>query len=121
MKYTYELDSLKRFKYLKAAEEGEQPTIEIPKENFRSIICGFHGLKSGKIIEIGFTTEEKQAKAKHDALHEKDEILKWLADNDWKVNKVVVGEWEATDPRWVEYLNERKAKRNRLDDINKVL
>jgi hypothetical protein len=121
MKYTYELDSLKRFKFLKAAEEGNQPTIEIPKENFKSIICGFHGLKSGKIIEIGYTDEEKAIQHDHNLTHEKKDILQWLADNDWKVNKVVVGEWEKEDPRWIEYISERQAKRNRLDDINKVL
>jgi hypothetical protein len=121
MKYTYELDSLKRFKFLKAAEEGDQPTIEIQKENFRSIICGFHGLKSGKIIEIGFTTEEKAIQYNHNLSHEKKDILQWLADNDWKVNKVVVQEWSKEDPRWIEYLNERSLKRRRLEEIEGLL
>jgi hypothetical protein len=53
--------------------------------------------------------------------NELQQIKKWFLENDYKVNKVVIGEWEATDPRWVEYLNERKTKRNRLDDLNKVL
>jgi hypothetical protein len=121
MKYTYELDSLKRFKFLKAAEEGDSLTIEIPKENFRSIICGFHGLKSGKIVEIGFTTEEKAIQYNHNLTHEKKDILQWLADNDWKVNKVVVGEWTKEDQRWIDYLNERQEKRNRLDQILELL
>jgi hypothetical protein len=41
-----------------------------------------------------------------------------LADNDWKVNKIIVGEWETTDPRWLDYLKQRQIKRARLDEIN---
>jgi hypothetical protein len=117
MKYTYELDRLGRLKSLKPADDKDTTVVEIEKPNFRSVILGFHGVKNGKIVEIGYTDEEKQAKAKHDALHEKDEILKWLADNDWKVNKVVVGEWEKEDHRWVEYIAQRQAKRKRLEEI----
>lgn len=52
---------------------------------------------------------------------EQADILQWLADNDWKVNKVVVGEWDKEDPRWKTYLNERTIKRNRLDEIEELL
>lgn len=48
---------------------------------------------------------------------EQADILQWLADNDWKVNKVVVGEWTKEDPRWLEYLQERQIKRKRLEEI----
>jgi len=50
---------------------------------------------------------------------EQQEILKWLIDHDWIVNKVVLGEWTKEDPRWLKYLEERKIKRNRLDEIEK--
>lgn len=73
--------------------------------------------ENGKVVYKGL----QQIKQRQAAEKEQADILQWLADNDWKVNKVVVGEWEATDPRWVEYLNERKAKRSRLDDINNLL
>jgi hypothetical protein len=121
MKYTYELDNLKRFKYLKPAEENENPTIEITKEQFRNVICGFHGLINGQIKEIGYTTLEKQQIEKHNMIHEKENILKWLSNNDWIVNKVVVGEWLKDDPRWLQYLNDRSIKRRRLDEINELL
>jgi hypothetical protein len=52
---------------------------------------------------------------------EQADILQWLADNDWKVNKVVVGEWTKEDQRWIDYLNERQVKRNRLDQIEDLL
>ena len=55
------------------------------------------------------------------AIHEQARIKAWLKQNDWKVNKVFIGEWEATDPRWVEYKEQRAAKRARLDEIKKLL
>ena len=53
--------------------------------------------------------------------NEKEQILSWLRENDWKVNKVVLSEWEATDPRWVEYKEQRAVKRARLDKIKEAL
>jgi hypothetical protein len=52
---------------------------------------------------------------------EQADILQWLADNDWKVNKIIVGEWTKEDQRWIDYLNERQVKRNRLDEIESML
>ena len=63
-------------------------------------------------------THELQAAS---ALQEKAEILKWLADNDWKVNKIVLGEWEENDTRVIEYKRERKEKRERLDYLEILL
>ena len=45
------------------------------------------------------------------------EIQKWFSDNDWIVNKIVVGEWTTDDERWINYLAERKAKRARQDEL----
>lgn len=52
---------------------------------------------------------------------EQADILQWLTDNDWKVNKIVVGEWTKEDTRWLQYLQERQIKRNRLDEIQSNL
>jgi len=52
---------------------------------------------------------------------EQADILQWLLENDWKVNKIVVGEWTKEDPRWLSYLQERQVKRNRLEEIENVL
>ena len=45
------------------------------------------------------------------------EIQKWFSDNDWIVNKIVVGEWTTDDERWLNYLAERKLKRARQDEL----
>lgn len=44
-------------------------------------------------------------------------IQKWFADNDWKINKIVIGEWSTDDERWQSYLEERTAKRKRYDEL----
>lgn len=49
------------------------------------------------------------------------EIQKWFSDNDWIVNKIVVGEWTTNDERWLNYLAERKVKRARQDELNQIL
>ena len=49
------------------------------------------------------------------------EIIAWLNQNDWKINKVFLGEWAETDPRFVEYKKERKTRRERFDAIKKAL
>ena len=45
------------------------------------------------------------------------QIQKWFSDNDWIVNKIVVGEWTTDDERWINYLAERKVKRARQDEL----
>lgn len=63
---------------------------------------------------------EKHAKIK-DLEAQKEEILAWFSANDWKVNKVFIGEWLETDERWVSYLDERALKRARYDEIETEL
>ena len=45
------------------------------------------------------------------------EIQKWFSDNDWVVNKIVVGEWTADDERCLNYLAERQVKRKRQEEL----
>lgn len=44
-------------------------------------------------------------------------IQKWFYDNDWKINKIVIGEWTTEDVRWIAYLEERAIKRARQDEL----
>jgi hypothetical protein len=73
--------------------------------------------ENGKVVYKGL----EQIKQKQALEKEQADILQWLADNDWKVNKLVVGEWTKEDQRWIDYLNERQVKRNRLDEIESML
>ena len=49
--------------------------------------------------------------------NERDEIKKWLFENDYKVNKIVIGEWTTEEPKWLEYVQERQVKVERLNVI----
>ena len=49
------------------------------------------------------------------------QIKKWFLENDYKVNKVFIGEWQQDDARWVEYKQQRALYRKRLDEIEKEL
>ena len=76
-----------------------------------------------------FYTEDKptpsadvlKRKKIEEAKTKKEKALKWLADNDWKVNKRTLGEWAETDDRWIEYLADRKKARSDYDEAVSVL
>lgn len=55
------------------------------------------------------------------AERKKAEALKWLADNDWKVNKYIIGEWSAGDTRWLDYLSGRSKARASIDEAEAIL
>jgi hypothetical protein len=48
-------------------------------------------------------------------------IKHWFNQNDWRINKIALGEWETTDSRWTTYLEERKIKRARQDEIENLI
>lgn len=48
-------------------------------------------------------------------------IKRWFTENDYKVNKVIVGEWTSTDERYVAYINERAVKRARQDALTAIV
>lgn len=54
-------------------------------------------------------------------LHELKEIRDWFTSTDYIPNKVIVGEWERTDERFVKYCEDRAAKRARQDELNALL
>lgn len=99
------------------------PYIEITKEERRQPLpdkYSYYAVVDGRFTIITRKpTEEEAARDKEIAKNKRlAEIQKWLSDNDWKVNKIVIGEWEETDPRWIEYLTQRKAMREEQDLLN---
>ena len=92
------------------------PYIEITEEERRQPLgdkYGYYAVEDGKFVvkrraptETETVQDAQAAKAKRLA-----EIDKWFKANDWKVNKVFLGEWEPTDLRWAEYLGTRAALR----------
>lgn len=79
--------------------------------------------RGGQLVRV-WTAEPAAAVAERRAAEEaaateaeKQAILQWLSDNDWRVNKIMLGEWGADDPRRMAYLAERAVKRARLDEL----
>jgi hypothetical protein len=102
-------------KELEAKFDKEFLRVDIP-DGLKDIevMQGYY-YQNGKLVK---TTEILDKKALY---QEFDLIHIWLQQNDWIPNKVITEEWDKTDPRWTEYLKERKAKRLRLDEIRKSL
>lgn len=64
---------------------------------------------------------EEELKARREAREAKAQALKWLTDNDWKVNKRMLGEWAEDDERWLAYLADRATMRAKIDEADAVL
>ena len=89
--------------------------IEVPDTMQDLDILRLHYYQNGKLVK----TNEIINKA--NLSEEYYEIRQWLSHNDYKVNKVFLGEWAETDPRWVEYKEQRAIKRARLDKIKEAI
>lgn len=90
------------------------PYVEVGDD--QTIIIGV-----SQVIKSIFYSNLDAYEQKKALKEEKKSIYKWLADNDWKVNKHTLGEWSEDDTRWTSYLSERLTKRERLDEINYLL
>ena len=53
----------------------------------------------------------------HSAWHELHDINQWLLDNDYKVNKYVLGEYTDTSQAWIDYKAERAQKIARYNEL----
>lgn len=74
-----------------------------------------------EVYVVGNTIIDEETFTRRSLLHELKEIQEWFLSTDYIPNKVVVGEWEITDERFVNYKTERQAKRARQDEINSLL
>lgn len=93
------------------------PTLELTEEEVSKIKCGYTKLTDDR--KLIYNIEDYQNTI--NARQELQKIQKWFVDNDWKVNKIVIGEWATTDERWLGYLKERAIKRARQDELNEFL
>lgn len=89
--------------------------VEVPEANNDIEIMSKFLYKNNKFVKTTQFIDLENAKI------ELDEIQVWLLRNDWIPNKIITGEWESTDERWLQYLEERKVKRDRQDELNEVV
>lgn len=93
---------------------------EVPTRVQNTTLCFNPESKEFYTVEIApEVLAERQAKK--EAREKKATALKWLADNDWIVNKRVLGEWEETDERWLAYLTGREKARADIDEAEAIL
>lgn len=98
------------------------PYIEITEKERRQSLTdkySYYAVEDGKFVvkRREPTTEESIADAEAARAKRIRAIEKWLFDNDWKVNKVFLGEWSEDDPRWTEYLTTRAALRAEHEEL----
>lgn len=94
--------------------DSTKPYVEVADD--QAIILGV-----SQVINSVFYSNVDAFNNIQELIAEKKAIYKWLADNDWIINKYVLEEWQSNDVRWTNYINERLIKRKRLDEINRLL
>ena len=100
--------------------EATDKTIEVNISDAKFNELFEKGLSLWKYENGKFVFGQEQIN-KRNLQEEYFEIKGWLRENDWKINKVFIGEWTDKDFRWEAYLKERTTKRNRLDKIKEAL
>lgn len=97
-------------------------TIDISEEESQSIEIGKSKIVDNKVI-MGDTYNKSVEKILIlEALKiEMDNIKSWLADNDYIVNKLFLGEYKSTDTRVIEYLSERSSRIARYNELEREI
>lgn len=99
---------------------NEFQTVEIEDSAFSTIRIGFTTYQGGIFGE--HTNPLPNPNIEREILiNEQVEILEWLSKNDYKINKFLLGEYTANDPKWQEYLLSRSEKLARFNEIELLL
>lgn len=85
---------------------------KIDKKEKDDIVFGDKDLE----LVRGYMTLDIQAE-----FTEIQEIKEWLNINDYKINKHTLGEYTDTDTRWTTYLEERKTKLARYNELEVIV
>ena len=49
------------------------------------------------------------------------EIQEWFKETDYFVNKIIRGEWQENNPKWIEYKSLAKEKSKRLEELKEIV
>lgn len=107
-----EIDNVKTFRI------DDVPTVSETEELFFNPETKEFYIEA-KPVARTLTAEDR--KAIREAMQSKEKALKWLADNDWKPNKITRKEWAEDDPRWLEYLDKCAEMRAKIDEAEAIL
>ena len=99
-------------------QDAEIPTLVVAGE----FLCFDPTTRAFYIEKVNLTKEQRESiRARATASRKREAALKWLSDNDWKVNKHTLGEWSDDDERWLAYLADRAKVRATIDAAELVL
>lgn len=101
-------------KYIEISEEQYNEIQEKQNQGYEAVFT-----ISGNDLSV--TYKEPVVDSKQAYKTEMDAIKQWLNDNDYIINKHVLGEYTDTDTRWLNYLAERKAKLERYNELEVLL
>jgi len=97
---------------LKAEFEKEFIRADVPEGLSDIELLQSYNFRNGKFVKTNEMLDNLKSKQEVESIH------LWLTRNDWIPNKIITGEWDSTDTRWLNYLKERKEKRGRLDELS---
>jgi hypothetical protein len=115
-RYTYNLlaDGVTTFR---VNESDIPPTVSAGE-----FLCFDPNTRAFYTEKVELTDEQRERiRARAAANRKRERALKWLSDNDWKVNKHTLGEWSGDDVRWIEYLQMRCKMREDIDAADAIL
>ena len=99
-------------------QDAEIPPLAVAGE----FLCFDPNTRAFYTEKIELTKEQRERiRARATASRKREAALKWLSDNDWKVNKHTLGEWSDDDERWLAYLADREKVRAAIDDAEAIL
>jgi hypothetical protein len=117
-KYYYELNHENRILWINEKDLTENSNY-IELENLDNIEVWYNGIINNQVVvieELKYDTTSVEAPAQ-----EMKSILKWLLDNDYKINKHTLGEYSDSDERWTTYLIERQLKLSRYNELENII
>lgn len=85
------------------------------------IIIGISRVINGQLDnsqpQSDYESKKQALKQQKEYNQEMQSIKQWLSDNDYKVNKYLLGEYSDTDQRWLDYKAERTIKLARYNEL----
>lgn len=96
----------------KIVDINKDNSIEIEIENPELIHFGFSKVIDGTFYEY---------KEQYETFTEMQSIKRWLSEHDYIINKHTLGEYTDNDAKWLNYLEERKLKLSKYNELEKLL
>lgn len=109
-RFPYDIPVVDENRYIEVEENVFQMTMSCETYKSWRVVDGVLKMEQYETIPLQINYEQ-----------ELSEIDSWFASTDYIPNKVIVGEWETTDPRFIEYKQQRLIKRNRRDELIDLL